>query len=436
MGTTLELIKELHDKRSDLVAKQREVHARIEGSIDGEGVAAEQEQWDRYDKDITELGQRINNLTAMSEHARQADEDREKFASLVAPPSEVALAAESFGERLRNFLRAGYSDKWAPRAIELSMKGLEMHHEPGMLTEVREQHDLTKGTATDGAELIPTGFVRRLFEHMIAFSAIRQTNTLVLNTDSGENLLVPKTTSYGAATLIAEAGPILEDDPQFAQVTVGAYKFGQLIQVSRELIEDSAIDIVGFLARAAGRALGVATGAYYVTGTGSTQPQGIANSPTAGVTGGAGSGLTVLANDLISLYHSVLPGYRSNGYWVMNDATAAFIRKIRDDTGGAGLGNYVWQPGLTAGAPDTLLGRPVVFDPNMPVMAINAYSIAFGDFSEYFVIRDVDGVRFERSDDFAFANDLVTFRALLRTDSRQLVNGANGAVKFYRNGAS
>ena len=138
----------------------------------------------------------------------------------------------------------------------------------------------------------------------------------------------------------------------------------------------------------------------------------------------------------IALYHSVLPGYRANGYFVMNDSTAAYIRTLKDNTGGAGIGNYLWKPGMTAGAPDTLLGRPVVFDPNMPVQAINAYSVAFGDFSEYFVIRDVDGIRFERSDDFAFANDLVTFRALLRTDSRQLVNGANGAVKFYRNGAS
>ena len=51
-------------------------------------------------------------------------------------------------------------------------------------------------------------------------------------------------------------------------------------------------------------------------------------------------------------------------------------------------------------------------------------------------IRDVQGVRFERSDDFRFANDLVTFRVLLRTDSKQILNGASGAVKFYRNSAT
>jgi HK97 family phage major capsid protein len=62
-----------------------------------------------------------------------------------------------------------------------------------------------------------------------------------------------------------------------------------------------------------------------------------------------------------------------------------------------------------------LLGRPVVIDPNVAAPGANAKSVVFGDFSAYY-IRDVRGVRFERSDDFTFANDLVSFRAILRTD--------------------
>ena len=434
---TLELIKDLHDKRGVLIEEfrkvQEEVHA---GTADADRTA----KGDELNGQIGELGSRIQGLQQMIEMERTASEDRDRFAKMIQRPDAAGeeTHAEKLAGRLRNWLKAGLPDAetWAPKSITLSTRGTEVRHYSDGRYEVMEQHDLTKGTATDGAELIPTSFYRRLFEHMIEFAAVRQTNALVLRTDSGENLLVPKTTSYGSAALVAEAGPITEDDPQFAQVTVGAYKFGQLIQISRELVEDSAVDILGFLARSTGRALGVVTGTYYVTGTGSSQPQGIANAPTAGVTGGAGTGLTVSGNALIQLYHSVISGYRSQGYWVMNDSTAAYIRQLRDDTGGAGLGNYLWSPGLTAGAPDTLLGRPVVTDPNMAAQAINAYSIAFGDFSEFFIIRDVDGIRFERSDDFAFANDLVTFRALLRTDSRQVLNGANGAVKFYRNGAS
>ena len=196
------------------------------------------------------------------------------------------------------------------------------------------------------------------------------------------------------------------------------------------------MDLLSYIARAAGLALGTVTGTYYVTGTGTSQPQGVAASGQVGVTGATGQTLTVTGANLIDLYHSVISGYRRNGTWLMNDLSLAIIRKIRDDTGGAGLGNFLWQPGLSAGAPDLLLGRPVVTDPNVAVMAANALSIAFGDFSLYYTIRDVDGVRFERSDDFAFGNDLVSFRAIIRSDGKQVVNGANGAVKFYKNSAT
>jgi HK97 family phage major capsid protein len=208
-----------------------------------------------------------------------------------------------------------------------------------------------------------------------------------------------------------------------------------LVQVSTELIQDSAIDLLSYLGRAAGTAIGTVTGTYNVTGTGTSQPEGIANAPTAGVTGGAGTGLTVSAEALMDLYHSIITGYRSRGWWVMNDSTAAYIRKLREGTG-ATAGNFLWQPGMQAGQPDSLLGRPVVTDPAVAAMAINAYSIAFGDFSAYFAFRDVNTVTFDRSDDFAFSTGLVTFRSSLRTDSKQLINGASGAVKFYRNGAS
>lgn len=438
MATTLELIKNLHDRKLQAVASLKEFHAKVEaGDENGEAQASA----DKINSEITDLDARLHNLMTQVELERDSAEQRSRFERLTSAPSALP-GIENFADKVRTWMKAALPDAehWAPRAIEVRFGGVGIDvrdrgwNLPGL--PAVETHDLTKGTATDGAELIPTGFVRTLYQHLIEFAAVRQTNATLFRTNSGENLLVPKTTSYGTAALVAEAGAIPEDDPQFGQVTIGAFKYGQLIQISRELVEDSAVDILGFLAKSAGIALGVANGAHLVTGTGSGQPQGIANAPTVGVTGTTGQTTTVIANNLIDLYHSIVSGYRRNGYWVMNDATLAFIRKIRDDTGGAGLGNLLWQPGLTAGAPDTLLGRPVITDPNMAVMAANAHSIAFGDFSLYFAIRDVDGVRFERSDDFAFANDLVTFRALIRSDSRQLVNGASGAVKFYRNSAT
>jgi HK97 family phage major capsid protein len=431
-----ELLQNLHDKRVNVRAQQAELMAKMEANLDGES-AEDKAAWARMDAEFVAIGERIEHLLTMQENDAAMNAQRERFERVVRGPAADQSHERAFEDKLRNWLRAGLpdADVWAPKSLVIQFASFAAQPDKHGMIDL-ERHDLTKGTATDGLELIPTGFVSTLQEHLIENNAVRRTNAQVFTTNSGENLLVPKTTTHGTATLVAEGGAFLENDAQFAQVTMGAYKFGQLVQVSTELIQDSAVNLLEYLARAAGIAIGTVTGTYNVTGTGTGQPEGIANAPTAGVTGGAGTGLTVSGSQLIDLYHSVITGYRARGYWVMNDLTAAYVRKIRDDTGGAGLGNFLWQPGMQAGAPDTLFGRPVVTDPAMPVQAINAYSIAFGDFSSYFAFRDVNTVLFDRSDDFAFSTGLVTFRSSLRTDSKQLVNGANGAVKFYRNGAS
>lgn len=294
---------------------------------------------------------------------------------------------------------------------------------------IREQRDLlTTGT---GANAIPVSFVRSLREHLIDNSAIRQTNATVLNTDGGEPLKIPKTTTHPTAGIIGEAAAITESDPVLGQVTLDSYKYAYTQQLSREFVTDEVVNVLEYLSRISGTALGNGSGAHFVTGTGSAQPNGVVTAAVAAaaniVTGATGTTTTVASDSLIDLYHKPVTGYRANSWWMMRDATVAAVRKIKETTG-----QYLWQPGLQVGQPDTLLGRPVVADPNVAAMAANAYSIVFGDFSTYY-IRDVGPVLFERSDDFAFSTDLVTFRAILRTDG-DLVD-TNG-IALYRNSAT
>ena len=223
---------------------------------------------------------------------------------------------------------------------------------------------------------------------------------------------MPATTSYSSAVLVAEAAALTESDPVFAQVTLKAYKYGCMIQVSRELIDDTAIDLEGFLAREVGIALGVATG--------TAQPKGLVTCATLGKTAAAVAAVTM--DELIDLQFSVTPLYRANGAYVMNDSTAAACRKLKDTTN-----QYLWQPAVQAGQPDLLLGKPVWIDPNIAALATGAKTVLFGDISRFF-IRDAKGIRFERSDEYAFGNDLVSFRALMRTDSNLIDN--IGAVKY------
>lgn len=346
----------------------------------------------RMHTDIAELDKRINASVELEKANSAADEIRARYAPQVEAP-----ATQNDADVLR-------------RMVAGEVRGFEFR-------------DLSKLSAGAGANTVPTSFLGQLQAHMIDVSAIRQTNVTVITTDSGEALQVPKTTAHSSAALIAEAGSITESDPAFGMVTLDAFKYALAIQVSSELETDTGVDLSAYLAMQAGRALGNASGAHFVTGTGSAQPNGVVTASTLGVTGSASVAGAFTADNLIDLYYSVIASYRRQGSWLLSDAGIKAARKLKD-----GDLNYIWAPGLTAGEPSTLLGRPVVTDPNVAAPALSAKSVVFGDMSAY-MIRDVRGVRVERSADFAFGNDLVTWRFILRTDG-DLVD-TTGAVKHF-----
>lgn len=286
-----------------------------------------------------------------------------------------------------------------------------------------ELRDQSKGTATSGGNTVPTDFLNTLYTHLVEMAAVREL-AAVITTESGSDLPMPTTTAFGAATLHAEAATITTSDTSFGLITMKAYKYASIINVSRELIADGAFNIEAYLGEEAGIRLGNGAGTHFVTGDNSAKPQGVIAGATVGVTS---AGTNVITTDeLIDLYHSVVTGYRKNGTWLMNDATVANIRKKK----GTANDHYLWQPGLALGQPDLLLGRPVVTDANVATLLTGAKVIAFGDFKRAYVIRDVAGVRIDRSDDFKFDTDMVSFKVVLRTDGR---TRDAGAVKVLRN---
>jgi HK97 family phage major capsid protein len=162
----------------------------------------------------------------------------------------------------------------------------------------------------------------------------------------------------------------------------------------------------------------------------------ISSFTTAGVTGPAGTG-TSLGNQatagqgsdlLYQLFHSVLPEYRPNAAWLMSDPTAALIRQLKAST----TGISIWQSALTAGDPDMLVGKPTYIVPQLPAMALNAKSIYFGEMAAL-KFRIAGGVRFERSNEYAFNADQIAYRAVVRAGA---VGVDPNAVKYFANGAS
>jgi HK97 family phage major capsid protein len=290
--------------------------------------------------------------------------------------------------------------------------------------------DTLKTTAT---QALSTDVYSTIVQHMVETSSLMAAGATVVTTSTGEDLIIPKSTGFVSSAIIGEGASITESDPTLATVTLKAFKYANYFEISQELANDTPTNLLSFLARQAALSLGLGTTGFgddIINGVGTTEPRGLLLDAATGVTGPAGTGTTLgtqgTANQgtdaLWNLVGSVAEPYAASpsAAFLLRNASDIIVRKLKDTTG---------QPvqGLTTRG--QLLGYPSYVDPFMPAMANTAESIAFGDMSKYF-IRIVNGVRFERSDEFRFQNDLVAFRCILRLDGA-LVD--TGAVKTFVN---
>lgn len=272
-----------------------------------------------------------------------------------------------------------------------------------------EKRDVVK--TSQGAP-VPTSFYDQVIEQARLVGPMLSTST-VLNTAGGENLQIPSQAAWSTAAIVGEGTAIDESDPVFNSfITLGAYKYSFLVQVSTELLEDAGVDLLGFLANQVGNELGFRVNSGLTVGSGTGAPKGVVAAAGSGITGGTGVAGAFTADNLIDLYYSLngaarlLPGVG----WMMNGKSIGAVRKLKDTAG-----QYVFQPALAADAPDTLLGKPIYENPAVVDAATNAKSVIVGHLPSYFV-RTVGGIRLDRSDDYAFNAGLVTFRATFRVD--------------------
>jgi len=173
---------------------------------------------------------------------------------------------------------------------------------------------------------------------------------------------------------------------------------------TQSLLDDAHVNIEEWLAGEVQTEFAVQEGAAFVVGDGVAKPKGFLSYTTVAeaswawtkigyvLSGAAGAFASSDPIDaLIDLVYAPKQSYRANGRWVMNRKVESEVRKFKD-----GEGNYIWQPGTQAGAAPTLLGYPVTEAEDMPDIAANSFSIAFGDFRRGYLIVDRVGVRILR----------------------------------------
>jgi HK97 family phage major capsid protein len=303
-----------------------------------------------------------------------------------------------------------------------------------------ERRALSTNTATKGPETVPQSFYDVIQEQLATLSPMLDTNVVtVLNTASGEDIKVPVQATRMAGTAVAEAAVYGASDPEFTNLTLRSHKVGSLTVISDELLLDSGIDIVSFLGRQMGIALGTAVGSLLTVGTGTVEPAGIvwATGTAPAVTGGTGVAGAFTADNLIALIHAVDTVYAAqpSAGFLMSRATLGAVRALK------GAEGYLFQPYADAGTPGRLLGYPVYENPWVPAQGTAAAgdrvvgkSVLFGDLRAYHT-RVVGGIEILRSEDAYFTSDQVAFKARIRIGG-DLGGGRTDAVKFFRGGTA
>ena len=234
---------------------------------------------------------------------------------------------------------------------------------------------LVEGTDASGGYLVPDEWDERLVEKLDEENVLRKLGTAIQT--SGERK-INVAASKPAASWIEEGGELVFSDATFSQVILDAYKLSVAVKVSEELLADNAYDLEGFLIRAFGRAIANAEEEAFIVGDGNHKPTGLLHATLGGQVGVTTAGNAIAADEVLDLIYKLKRPYRTNAAFIAADSTLAALRKLKD-----GSGVYLWQPALTAGEPDRLLGYPVYTSQFVPAVAAGQPVLAFGDFSYY-----------------------------------------------------
>jgi len=221
-----------------------------------------------------------------------------------------------------------------------------------------------------------TEFVRDLTE----FSPVRTYASV--RTTGAPSVKYPKRTSITNAQWEGEEEDAEESNVTFGQVEVPVRKLTTYVDISNELLADSAGMAETEVRLALAEDFGKKEGTAFVNGTGAGQPEGIMTNADVGFTLN-GHATTLAADPLITLMYALPAAYRNapGAAWAMNGSTLATIRKLK-----AGDGTYLWQPSFQAGQPETILGKPVVEMVDMPDVGSGAFPVIFGDWSSYRIV--------------------------------------------------
>ena len=383
----------LREKRAslwDAAKKYRDAHIGSDGTMTAEDAAT----YDRMVDDVDRMKKEIDRL----ERQEAIENEMNK------PVSQPIVNRPDDGQPKEKEKRGTATDAYKTafwNMVRAKAMSYEIHNA------------LKIGEDDHGGYLAPDEFERTLVEALEEQNIFRQF-AHVITTSSGDRK-IPVVASKGTASWIDEEAAFPESDDTFGMLSIGAFKLATTIKVSDELLHDSVFDVASYIAKEFARRIGAAEEEAFFTGNGTGRPTGILNATGGAETGVTSVGANISFDDVIDLYYSLRSPYRRNAVFMMNDSTVRALRKLKN-----GSGDYLWQPSVTAGTPDTILNRPVYTSSYMPTVAAGAKSILFGDLS-YYWIADREGRTFQRLNELYAPTGQVGFLSFERVDGKLIL---------------
>ncbi len=266
-----------------------------------------------------------------------------------------------------------------------------------------EAKALSTAVAADGGYLVDPQTAESIRGVLSSTASIRQIANVV-NVDATSFDVLVDHTDLGSGWATETTDTTETGTPQIERITIPLYELSALPKASQRLLDDSAFDIEGWLAsRIADKFVRAEAGAF-VSGDGVDKPRGFLSHPTIDEDVWAWGSLGYIVTDadgafdasapadaIVDLVYALGAQYRANGAFVMNSKTAGQVRKIKDADG-----RFLWSDGLAAGEPARLLGYPVLVAEDMPDIASDSFSIAFGDFAAGYTIAERPDLRILR----------------------------------------
>lgn len=323
---------------------------------------------------------------------RSDPDNTDPMAAATAAVEELRTAATAFETRQAEALRASEA-RIAQLETRLNRPGTQQEQQNEPAAEVRafgnylrmgdrapaeELRALTVSSDAQGGYLAPAEMSTEFIRDLNEFSPVR-TVASVRSTGS-PSVIYPKRTGITNAKWKGETQAQEGSEPGFGQAEIPVKEVNTFVDISNQLLADSAGQAEQEVRLALSEDFGGKEGAAFVNGDGALQPEGFMKHAAIGHSLN-GHATNLSADALITLLYSIPATYRNRGVWAMNGTTLGTARKLKD-----GQGNFLWQPSYQAGQPETLLGRPVVEMLDMPDVEANAFPIIYGDFSGYRIV--------------------------------------------------